>query len=124
MLTARLDFELNIIYDRINDMIPEYEENKPRLQRHIVDLKLHKHLHRVIIYLETHAFEITHPNEKYVVSWYRKSRPDLNNFIKDGFIECADLAEVIQTIDAFLFGGFSPRRTEWWKLHEKPRCFK
>lgn len=123
MLVARINFELQIIYDRIIEMIPGYEEKKSIRQEHIVDVKFNKKKRCVRIFFNTYAYEITHPEETYVVTWYRKSQNDPKTYFKDGYAECKDLATVIQTIDAYLYGSFCPARSAWWQLNKKPKYF-
>ena len=106
MLVARINFELQIIFDRVNEMIPEYEKHKPTRQEHITNVKFNKKKRYVRILFNTFAYEITPPEETYILTWYRKLRSDADEYVKDGFIECADLAAVVRTIDDYLYGAF------------------
>lgn len=123
MLVARINFELQIIFDRVNEMIPEYEKHKPARQEHITNVKFNKKKRYVRIFFNTYAYEITHPKETYILTWYRKLKSDADEYVKDGFIECADLAAVVRTIDDYLYGAFCPARSAWWQINEKPKHF-
>ena len=121
MLPARINWELGIICKRIQEMLPEYEKNKPLRQEHITNIKHDEKRMRVIIMFNTYVYEVTHPEKSYVLTWYRKK--ENKAYEKDGFAECEDLARVVQTIDSYLYGSFNPDRTAWWQLHEKPKHF-
>lgn len=104
-------------------MIPEYEKKKPARQEHITGLKFDKRKKRVIIRFNTYLYEISHPEDSYVVTWYRRTQKDSDKYTKDGYVECEDLAKVIQTIDGFLYAAFCPERASWWQLNDKPKHF-
>lgn len=125
MKESRLRWELGIIYERLDDMIPGYEENKPIRQEHITGLRFDKVELEVRIILNTYSFDITYSKNKYVISWCRKEETGINTckYIRDGFSECDDLSEVIRTIDHYLYAGFSPERGVWWQLNKRPVGF-
>ncbi len=122
MIPERIIWELKIIHDRVQEMVPEYEEKKPVRQEHITFIKLDKRKRRLIIKFNTYLYEISHPEEKYIVAWYR-ILPNKEGYVKDGFVECEDLARVVQTIDSFLYGAFNPDRSAWWQINKKPKHF-
>lgn len=122
MIPERIMWELNIIKDRIQDLIPEYEMKKSMSQEHITSIKLDKRKKRLIIKFNTYLYEISHPEEKYIVAWYHELQ-DKEGYVKDGFVECNDLANVVQTIDSFLYGSFNPDRAVWWQINKKPKHF-
>ena len=122
MIPERLMWELGIIHDRIQDLIPEYEEHKPMRQEHITSIKLDRKKQRLVIKFNTYLYEISHPEEKYVITWYRILKSTYG-YGKDGSVECEDLSRVVQTIDAFLYGAFNPDRSAWWQINKKPKHF-
>lgn len=121
MLPARINWELALICERIQELVPDYEKNKPARQEHITKIKHDVEKMRVLIIFNTYLYEITHPERSYVITWYRKK--ENKAYEKDGFVECEDLARVVQTIDSYLYGAFNPDRSPWWQLHERPKHF-
>lgn len=123
MFVTRINFELQIIYDRVNEMIPEYEKHKPIRQEHITNVMFNKKKRYVGIFFNTYAYKITHPEETYILTWYRKLKPDADEYVRDGFIECVDLDEVVRTIDDYLYGAFCPARSAWWQINKRSKHF-
>ena len=125
MKESRLKCELNIIYERLLEMRSTYEILRSRRQEPMTGVGCDKLKLNVYVRFNTFLFEITHPENKYVISWYHKKETDINHckYIKDGFSECNDLSEVVRAMDDYIYSGFSPDRSLWWQLHEKPKYF-
>lgn len=125
MLAARIIFDLQTVYDRINETIPEYEKSKPIRQEHITEIKFNKRKKNIEMVFNTYAYEITHPDEIFIISWFHKSDTEDGDveYIKDGFVECNDLAVTVRTVLDYMYGGFCPARSYWWMLHDKPKRF-
>ena len=118
MIRERLKYELNLIVMRVAQLWPEYERTKSVRQEHIMDIKFNKKKYTVTIMMCTCCYVIRYDEDHYLVEWFRKKDDEL---IKDGFVECADLAAVVRTVDDFIHSGFSPARGPWWMLNKKPQ---
>lgn len=124
MLVARINFELQIIYDRINEMIPDYEAHKSIRQEHITGVKFNKTKRFVTIKMNTYGYKISRSeDDNWEVSWYRVNPDNPKIVFKDGSQQCIDLSRVIQTIDSFLYANFCPDRSGWWMYNKKPKHF-
>lgn len=121
MIRERVIFELGIIYDRLNEIKPEYEAHKSTRQEHITEIKISKRKPFVVVHMNTYAFKIarSEDNEAYEISWYRKL--DNGKFIKDGSSRSEDLARVIRDMEAYLYGSFCPARSGWWVINPRPK---
>ena len=56
MVSKRMIFELEIIYDRLLEMWPDYEQTKPIRQEHIDDILLNKNKGYIRIRFNTYAY--------------------------------------------------------------------
>lgn len=123
MRRERVLFELGIIYDRLNEIKPEYEAHKSSRQEHITDIKISKRRPFIVIHMNTYAFKIARAedDEAYEISWYREIEDD--KFTKDGSSRSEDLARVIRDMEAYLYGSFCPARSGWWVDHQRPKHY-
>ncbi|MBR5296976.1 MAG: hypothetical protein IKU29_03800 [Parabacteroides sp.] len=124
MRPERIRFELNVICDRINERVYDYEKGKSIYQEHIVSVKYNEDTMCVIVRFNTYLYKIYYDETCYILAWYRQDENDSKKYIKDGFKECDDLSKVIQLFDECLYGSLCPYKPKWWKLHKRPKKYE
>lgn len=126
--SARIRFELKTIRDRIDETRADYEKNKGVRQEHITDIVYDGRKKFVHIDFNTYRFEITYDNERecYLITWYHMTdAKEWKNreYLRDGEVECVDLARVIQKLLEYIYGAFSPVRAHWWQERPRPEGY-
>lgn len=123
MVSKRMIFELEIIYDRLLEMWPDYEQTKPIRQEHIDDILLNKNKGYIRIRFNTYAYMIFVYQNAYQITWFHQDIKDEHKFVHDGTETCKDVSEVVRSLDSFMYSGFCPARSAWWQHGKRPKIY-